>query len=57
MKTRANQEYDKWCALERAHENRFGEMEQKCYVAGFNKAVLLMEEYLKGNRNEIIPQN
>jgi hypothetical protein len=46
---RAKQEYDKWCALERMHEeSRFGAMQQRAYIAGFNKAIELVEQSLKG---------
>jgi hypothetical protein len=45
---RAEQEYDKWCALERAwEESRFGDMQKKAYLAGFRRAVQLAEEIVK----------
>lgn len=45
---RARQEYAKWCALERQHEeSRFGTVQEKAYVAGFNRAVELAQEILK----------
>jgi uncharacterized membrane protein YgcG len=50
---RAKKEYDKWCALERMHEeSRFGAMQQKAYIAGFNKAIELVEQSLRGEVNE-----
>jgi len=49
---RAKIEYDKWCALERPHENRFGSEQQKAYTTGFNRAVELMELFLKEQQNE-----
>ena len=46
---RAKQEYDKWCALERMHEeSRYGAMQQRAYIAGFTKAIELVEKSLKG---------
>ncbi len=46
---RAKEEYDKWCALERMHEeSRFGAMQQKAYIAGFRKAIELIEQSLQG---------
>ena len=57
---RAKQEYDKWCALERMHEeSRYGAMQQRAYIAGFNKAVELIEKSLKGEvyeRTSYVPQ-
>ena len=45
---KAKQEYAKWCALERMNEeSRFGTMQEKAYVAGFNRAIELVEEILK----------
>lgn len=45
---KAKQEYAKWCALERQNEeSRFGSMQEKAYVAGFKRAVELVEEILK----------
>ena len=45
---KAKQEYAKWCALERMNEeSRFGTMQEKAYVAGFKRAVELVEEILK----------
>lgn len=45
---KAKQEYAKWCALERMNEeSRFGTMQEKAYVAGFNRAIGLVEEILK----------
>ena len=53
---RAKQEYDKWCALERMHEeSRYGAMQQRAYIAGFNKAVELIEQSLKGEVYERTP--
>jgi hypothetical protein len=46
---RAKEEYDKWCALERMHEeSRYGAMPQKAYIAGFRRAIELIEQSLKG---------
>jgi hypothetical protein len=43
----AKQEYEKWCGLERAwEESRYGDMQEKAYITGFNKAIELMEKYL-----------
>ena len=57
---RAKEEYEKWCALERAwEESRFGAMQEKAYVAGFYKAIELVEKSLKGEVDEqtkYIPQ-
>ena len=57
---RAKKEYDKWCALERMREeSRFGAMQEKAYIAGFRKAIELVEESLKGEGHEqtkYIPQ-
>ena len=45
---KAKQEYAKWCALEGMNEeSRFGSMQEKAYVAGFKRAVELVEEILK----------
>ena len=45
---KAKQEYAKWCALERQNEeSRFGTMQEKAYIAGFKRAVELVEEILK----------
>lgn len=45
---RAKQEYAKWCALESLHEeSRFGTIQEKAYVAGFKRALELVEEILK----------
>jgi hypothetical protein len=50
---RAKTEYDKWCALERAWEDsRFGVMQEKAYVTGFNRAIQLIEEFLKDKESE-----
>jgi hypothetical protein len=50
---RAKAEYDKWCALERAwEESRFGVMQEKAYVTGFNRAIQLMETFLKEKEYE-----
>ena len=50
---RAKAEYDKWCALERAwEESRFGVMQEKAYVTGFNRAIQLMEKFLKEKEYE-----
>jgi hypothetical protein len=50
---RAKTEYDKWCALERAwEESRFGVMQEKAYVTGFNRAIQLMETFLKEKEYE-----
>jgi hypothetical protein len=52
---RAKKEYSKWCALERMwEESRFGAMQEKAYIAGFNKAIELVEQSLKGEVNEQI---
>lgn len=54
---KAKQEYAKWCALERMNEeSRFGTVQEKAYVAGFKRAVELVEEILKrqGERDESI---
>ena len=57
---RAKKEYSKWCALERMREeSRFGAMQEKAYIAGFSKAIELVEQYLRGEANEqtkYIPQ-
>lgn len=53
---RAKQEYAKWCALESLHEeSRFGTVQEKAYVAGFNRAVELAQEILKrqGENDEV----
>lgn len=53
---RAKQEYDKWCALERMwEESRFGAMQEKAYIAGFRKAIELVEESFKGEVYERTP--
>jgi hypothetical protein len=45
---KAKQEYAKWCALERMNEeSRFGTMQEKAYVAGFKRAIELVEDILK----------
>jgi hypothetical protein len=49
---RAKTEYDKWCALERQHENRFSHEQQKAYITGFNRAIELVELFLKEKQNE-----
>lgn len=50
---RAKEEYQKWCALERMHEeSRFGAVQEKAYIAGFRKAIELIEHSLKGEINE-----
>ena len=50
---RAKIEYGKWCALERAwEESRFGVMQEKAYVTGFNRAIQLMEKFLKEKEYE-----
>jgi hypothetical protein len=49
---RAKAEYDKWCALERQYENRFSPEQQKAYITGFNKAIELMEQFLKEKQDE-----
>jgi hypothetical protein len=50
---RAKAEYDKWCALERAwEESRFGVMQEKAYTTGFNRAIQLMETFLKEKEYE-----
>ena len=49
---RAKTEYEKWCALERPHENRFGHEQEKAYITGFNRAIMLMEQFLKEKQNE-----
>jgi len=52
---RAKKEYRKWCALERMwEESRFGAMQEKAYIAGFSKAIELVEQSLKGEVNEQI---
>lgn len=52
---RAKKEYSKWCALERMREeSRFGAMQEKAYIAGFSKAIELVEQSLKGELNEQI---
>jgi predicted transcriptional regulator len=52
---RAKAEYDKWCALERAwEESRFGVMQEKAYVTGFNRAIQLMEKFLREKEYENI---
>jgi hypothetical protein len=54
---RAKAEYQKWCALERAwEESRFGVMEEKAYTTGFNRAIQLMEKFLKEKQNETISE-
>jgi hypothetical protein len=54
---RAKVEYEKWCALERAwEESRFGVMEEKAYTTGFNRAIQLMEKFLKEKQNETISE-
>jgi hypothetical protein len=53
---RAKEEYDKWCALERMHEeSRYGDMQQKAYIAGFRRAIELIEQSLKGEVYERTP--
>jgi hypothetical protein len=55
MLMRAKKEYSKWCALERMwEESRFGAMQEKAYIAGFSKAIELVEQSLKGEVNEQI---
>ena len=50
---RAKIEYDKWCALERQWEDsRFGLVQEKAYITGFNRAIALMEQFLKEKENE-----
>jgi hypothetical protein len=50
---RAKEEYEKWCALERAwEESRFGVMQEKAYTTGFNRAIQLMEQFLKDKKSE-----
>jgi hypothetical protein len=49
---RAKTEYNKWCALERPHENRFSPEQEKSYVTGFNRAITLMEQFLKEKEDE-----
>jgi len=50
---RAKVEYEKWCALERAwEESRFGVMQEKAYVTGFNRAIQLMETFLREKEYE-----
>jgi len=50
---RAKTEYEKWCALERAwEESRFGVMQEKAYINGFNRAIQLMETFLKEKEYE-----
>ena len=51
---RAKEEYDKWCAHEGMwEESRFGVMPQKAYIAGFRRAIELIEQsLLKGEVNE-----
>jgi hypothetical protein len=50
---RAKAEYEKWCALERAwEESRFGVMQEKAYTTGFNRAIQLMEAFLKEKEYE-----
>ena len=50
---RAKEEYEKWCALERMwEESRFGLVQEKAYITGFNKAIELMEKFLKDRKNE-----
>ena len=50
---RAKKEYDKWCALERQWEDsRFGIVEEKPYITGFNRAIALMEQFLKEKHHE-----
>ncbi len=50
---RAKKEYERWCALERMwEESRFGAMQEKAYIAGFSKAIELVEQSLKGELNE-----
>jgi hypothetical protein len=60
MLMRAKKEYSKWCALERMwEESRFGAMQEKAYIAGFSKAIELVEQSLRGEANEqtkYIPQ-
>ena len=52
---RAKIEYGKWCALERAwEESRFGVMQEKAYVTGFNRAIQLMETFLREKEYENI---
>jgi len=52
---RAKKEYERWCALERMwEESRFGAMQEKAYIAGFSKAIELVEQSLKGEVNEQI---
>ena len=52
---RAKIEYEKWCALERAwEESRFGVMQEKAYTTGFNRAIQLMEIFLKEKQHENI---
>jgi hypothetical protein len=50
---RAKVEYEKWCALERAwEESRFGVMQEKAYINGFNRAIQLMETFLREKEYE-----
>jgi hypothetical protein len=49
---RAKEEYDKWCALERVHESRFSPEQEQAYTTGFNRAVQLIEEFLKDKQGE-----
>ena len=49
---RAKIEYDKWCALERLHESRFSPEQEKAYITGFNRAIALMEKFLKEKEDE-----
>jgi hypothetical protein len=52
---RGKAEYDKWCAVERAwEESRFGVMQEKAYTTGFNRAIQLMETFLKEKEYENI---
>ena len=54
LRMRSKQEYAKWCALEGMwEESRFGKVQEKAYVAGFNKAVELAQEILKRQKEGV----
>ena len=50
---RAKREYEMWCALERQYEkSRFSPEQERAYITGFNRAIALMEQFLKEKENE-----
>ena len=52
---RAKTEYEKWCALENmdgVSRPYYGVTQEKAYITGFNRAIALIENFLKEKQNE-----